>query len=69
MRVLDRSCTDKEDVRHMTDAELARLGVRLIDRQSVTLQCRGCMETWSPQLDSNGKLPFDYWVCPANCNR
>ncbi|HXB67502.1 MAG TPA: hypothetical protein VNY05_04625 [Candidatus Acidoferrales bacterium] len=69
MRVLDRSCTDKEDVRHMTDAELARMGVRLIDRQGVTLQCRGCMETWSPQLDFNGKLPFDYWVCPANCNR
>jgi hypothetical protein len=69
MKVLDRNCMDKEDVRHMADAEQARLGVRLIDKQEITLQCRVCMETWSPQLDSNGKLPFDYWVCPANCNR
>jgi hypothetical protein len=69
MRVLDRTCMDKEDVRHMTDAELARLGVRLINRQDVTLECGVCGETWLPQLDSNGKLPFDYYVCPANCNR
>jgi hypothetical protein len=69
MKVLDRICMDKEDVRHMTDAGLARLGVRVIDRQDVTLQCRVCGETWSPQLDSNGKLEFDYYVCPANCNR
>jgi hypothetical protein len=69
MKVLDRTCVDKEDVRHMTDAELARLGVRLIDRQEINLQCKACGETWSPQLDSNGKLAFDYYVCPANCNR
>ena len=39
MKVLDRSCVDKEDVRHMTDAELAKLGVRLVDRQDLILQC------------------------------
>ena len=69
MRVLDRNCVDKESVRHMPDGDLARLGVRLLDKQDIILQCAACMETWSPQLDSNGKLPFDYWVCPANCNR
>jgi len=69
MTALDRTCTDKEDVRHIPDAELARLGVRLINRQDLTLQCAACMETWPPQLDSNGKLTFDFWVCPANCNR
>jgi hypothetical protein len=68
MRVLDRNCVDKEDVRHM-DAELERLGVRLLNKQDIILQCTTCRETWSPQLDSNGKLPFDYWLCPANCNR
>jgi hypothetical protein len=60
---------DKEDVRHMADAELARLGVRLLNRQEFILQCTNCMETWSPQLDSNGKLPFTYSLCPAGCNR
>jgi len=69
MRVLDRNCVDKEDVRHMTDAELGRLGVRLINRQDIALECKVCRETWSPQLDASGKLPFDYYVCPANCNR
>jgi hypothetical protein len=69
MRVLEHNCVDKEDVRHMPDAELARLGVRLVNRQDISLQCKVCMETWSPQLDSNGKLAFDYYVCPANCNR
>jgi hypothetical protein len=69
MRVLDRFCTDKEDVRHMSDAELNRLGIRLLDRQNIILQCANCLETWSPQLGANGKLPFDYWICPANCNR
>jgi len=69
MRVLDRNRMDKEDVRHMADAELDRLGVHLLNRQDIVLQCTNCMETWTPQLDSSGKLPFDYWVCPAGCNR
>jgi hypothetical protein len=53
----------------MPEEELAELGVRLVNRQDVVLECANCSETWSPQLDSNGKLPFDYWACPANCNR
>jgi hypothetical protein len=69
MSVLDRNCVDKEDVRHMADAELKRLGVRLLNKENIILQCTACMETWSPQLDSRGKLPFDYWLCPANCNQ
>ncbi|SPE38276.1 conserved hypothetical protein [Candidatus Sulfopaludibacter sp. SbA3] len=69
MRVLDRNRMDKEDVRQMPDAELALLGVRLLNKQDIVLQCASCRETWAPQLDSTGKLPFDYWVCPANCNR
>jgi hypothetical protein len=69
MRVQDRSYVDKEDLRHMSETELTRLGVRLLNRQDVVLQCRSCRETWSPQLDSNGKLSFDYWMCPAHCNR
>ncbi len=69
MRLLERNRIDKEDVRHMAEAELVRMGIRLLNRQDVVLQCASCMETWSPELDFNGKLPFDYWVCPAGCNR
>ena len=69
MKTLDYSFLDKEDLRHLPEAEMERLGVRLLNRQEVVLQCRRCRESWAPQLESNGKLAFDFWVCPARCNR
>jgi hypothetical protein len=27
-----------------------------------------CSQTWNPQLDCEGKLPLDFWLCPAHCN-
>jgi hypothetical protein len=68
MRSSDRVGLDKQDVRHMTDSELSELGVRLVNRTDLVLKCGKCGETWAPQLDSDGKLPFDYWVCPTKCN-
>jgi hypothetical protein len=68
MRVLDREPVDKQDVRHMDDLQLKQLGIRLLDQQVLTLQCLTCSHTWTPQLDSDGKLPFNYWLCPAQCN-
>lgn len=69
MRILERNRMDKEDVRHMSESELADMGVRLLKKDDFVLQCTVCDETWAPQLDADGKLPFDYWICPANCNR
>ena len=69
MKVLDRTTMDKEDVRHLNEAQLTRLGIRIINRSDLVLQCIACGEHWTPQLDSGGHLPFDYWICPANCNR
>jgi hypothetical protein len=68
MKVLDRAGIDKQDVRHMTNAELSELRVRLVNSTDVVLRCNECGETWAPQLNSGGKLSFDYWVCPAKCN-
>jgi hypothetical protein len=68
MKVLDRTLVDKEDVRHMDEVQLARLGIRMVDRQALTLQCVSCGHTWEPQLDCDGKLAFDYWLCPSQCN-
>jgi hypothetical protein len=68
MRLLDRAATDKEDVRHMTAAELQSLGIAILDRRDLLLQCRCCGQTWSPALVADGKLPFDYWLCPRSCN-
>jgi hypothetical protein len=53
----------------MSDSELSMLGVRMLNRKDLVLECAKCAETWVPQLDSSGKLPFDYWLCPAKCNR
>ena len=68
MKVLDRVCLDKVDVRHMTEDQLSRLGVRLINRNELILECLQCQETWEPVLDCGGKLAPDYWKCPAGCN-
>ena len=68
MRVLNRVRIDKQDLRHMSETELSELGVRMLNRMDLTLECTECGETWTPHLDSSGKLPFDYWLCPARCN-
>jgi hypothetical protein len=52
----------------MTAAELSGLGICLPDVVNLVLKCERCGETWVPQLGSDGKLPFDYWICPARCN-
>ena len=69
MKTLARNRVDKEDVRHMPESELKALGVRLFHRDDFVLQCLNCEETWSPQLNDDGKLPFDAFLCPAGCNR
>ena len=66
MRVLD--LVDQEDVRRMTEVQLTTFGVRIVDRQKLTLQCMSCAHTWTPELDADGKLPVDYWLCPEKCN-
>jgi hypothetical protein len=68
MRTMDRAGIDKQDLRHLSDTELRALGVRMVNRTDLILECNRCGETWAPQLDSSGKLPFDYWLCPAKCN-
>ena len=68
MSVIDRAGIDKQDLRYMSRMELSELGVRLVDRQDLILECSECGERWTPPLDSTGKLPFDYWLCPAKCN-
>jgi len=68
MRVGNRAVMDKEDLRHMTGAQFAELGVCLVGRSELMLECNDCGETWEPQLDASGKLPFDFWICPLKCN-
>jgi hypothetical protein len=68
MNVRDRVCLDKVDVRHMTEEELSRLGVRVVNHSELILECLNCEEVWEPVLDSSGKLESGYWKCPSGCN-
>jgi hypothetical protein len=68
MKAVERRDVDKQDVRHMTDAELSDMGVSIINRTDLVLKCNDCGETWAPQLDSRGRLAQDYWLCPLKCN-
>ena len=68
MKVIDRALIDKQDLRCMSDTDLSALGVRMVNRTDLVLGCSACGETWTPHLESTGKLPFDYWLCPAKCN-
>lgn len=68
MSFKDRASMDKQDLRHMDEAGLAQLGILRVDAGDLVLECRNCGERWEPQLDAAGKLPYDFWICPARCN-
>lgn len=52
----------------MTGEQLAELGVQILNRFDLQLQCKVCGMTWSPQLTADSKLPEGYWRCPNRCN-
>jgi len=49
-------------------AQMAQLGVRLLNKYGRILQCEECGETWSPQPAPDGSLPRGFWRCPNRCN-
>jgi hypothetical protein len=60
---------DVHDPRYMSGPQLAHLGIKLLNKHDLLLQCMDCSETWSPILDKKGHLPEGYWICPNGCNR
>ncbi len=68
MKILEHDPLATDDPRHMTDVQLARLGVRMVDMEKVRLQCLTCGVTWTPLLTAQGTLPYGYWHCPQRCN-
>jgi hypothetical protein len=68
MQVLERNRLDKEDLRLMAEDKLKQMGVKMLDRKEVVLQCAKCGLHWQPDVDSSGKLAHEFWVCPSKCN-
>jgi len=54
--------------RLMSGPQLAKLGVQILNRYDLELQCLTCGERWSPRPHPDGRLPRGYWKCPNRCN-
>jgi hypothetical protein len=59
--------TITEHRRFLSD-ELARRGVRLLNKYGLYLECVFCRQTWSPRLRANRTLLPRFWECPNRCN-
>jgi hypothetical protein len=57
-----------EDERRIRGAQLAGLGIRLLNRYGRLLECETCGATWSPEPARDGGLPRGFWRCPNRCN-
>jgi len=60
--------TREQEMELMTAEQLARLGVRRLNRFNLVLECARCGEVWAPRLEHEGTLPRGYWQCPNKCN-
>jgi hypothetical protein len=57
-----------DDESRVLGAQMARLGVRLLNKFGRVLQCESCDATWSPRPAEDGSLPRGFWRCPNRCN-
>ncbi|HBY61887.1 MAG TPA: hypothetical protein DEH78_18870 [Solibacterales bacterium] len=68
MKALEHEISAKQDPRRMSGVQLARLGVQILNKYDLSLQCMSCGEVWSPPAGREGALATGYWVCPNKCN-
>lgn len=52
----------------MTESELAKVGVVVVDLSAARLKCKKCGQVWSPMIQTGGRMPKNYWRCPNGCN-
>jgi len=60
--------TNPDWYHHLDGAKLARLGVKILNRFDLALECNTCGERWSPSHRTDGRLVEGYWRCPNRCN-
>lgn len=54
--------------RRVFGTQLAKLGVRLLNKYGRVLQCEACGAAWCPSTDPDGSFPRGFWRCPNRCN-
>ncbi len=54
--------------RRVPSAALARMGVKVLNRYGLLLECAQCGTRWAPRLIAGWHRPAGYWRCPNRCN-
>jgi hypothetical protein len=49
-------------------AQMAKLGVRLLNKYGRILQCQHCEMIWRPETGPDGLFRQGFWRCPNRCN-
>jgi hypothetical protein len=58
----------RNNERRVLGAQMAKLGVRLVNKYGRVLQCEICEATWRPQPSLDGSFRRGFWQCPNRCN-
>lgn len=53
---------------YLSRAQMARVGVDILNRDRVYLKCQTCGAEWSLNVKPGGLLPKNYWICENGCN-
>lgn len=55
--------------RSLSERQLSKVGVEIVDKYKLLLGCCACGETWAVSVLPGGHLPRGYWECPYGCNK
>jgi hypothetical protein len=58
----------RDHERRVFGAQMAKLGVRLLNTSGQALQRKVCEATWCPQPAADDTLPRGFWRCTNRCN-
>lgn len=58
----------RDNERRVLGAQMAKLGVRLVNKYGRVLQCEICEATWRPHPNADGSFLRGFWRCPNKCN-
>ena len=54
--------------KRLTEWEMSKVGVEIIDLNRISLRCKQCGHQWSPCIQPGGRLPKGYWRRENGCN-
>jgi hypothetical protein len=55
--------------RYLSEGQLSKVGVKVIDECKLVLSCCQCGMTWAAGVLPGGRLPPRYWHCTQGCNQ